>query len=395
MIPFARILKYGNELPLSDNIRDFFVDTSNAMPTVLMIKENGEVWGNTNFGQYIGISSNTACWGRPYFVMDNVKSMFPNTWGTILITKDNKVMVTGRQQSFNSSTTEYWKTFQDMSYLYTNQGIDISNIKKMVTNTNTLFLLLNNGDVYAHGTNTGGVMGVGNTTPNYAPTKVWSGANDIWLTNSNAIVKVGSKTFYATGTNSYRQMGVADTAATFPTWTQIFKEGTDDVMLEYNTLRVSETHFILYGKGTTFYAQGRNYTSAWGVSGPSVDGQYTSYKGTLLFTPGDLEFFYSGNNQAYWTNLIIDNTGKLYIAGTMNGGSGSNAYTFQQLAIANDNAGNYKCGTSTRFYSIMDCKNTNFMWARGSSSTGSMGFTPLSTPLKQVWTHITDFVFNK
>lgn len=216
---------------------------------------------------------------------------------------------------------------------------------------------------------------------------------NFWLTNSNAVVQTGPKEFYATGGNIYYQLGVT-TTGNITSWTQIFKNATDDPEFEYNTLRVTSTTIVLYGKGTTFYASGRNFMSAWGDSNAPVNVNTTMYKGTLSFIPGDLTYFFGNNEQMYWTTILIDTNGVLYIAGTKDGGGASQASTFEVLPI-NGSAAGFKCGTSTRSYAVVDCTGDQYMWVYGSPLTNPAGFTPLSTPLKQVWTHVTDFKFDR
>lgn len=392
MLPFVRLFDYGNITPGVPTPKDFFLDVSSGKPTMLMLLDNGEVWGCSNDGQLLGLNTTASAYGKPYFVMENVKLMFASVWGTLLITNDNKVKYTGRQTMFNGSSN-YWSTFQDFTTKYTAVGIDISTIEKVGFNTGTLFLRTTNGDLWGHGNNANGYFGKGNTVANYTPTKIKTNTLDFWLTNGNAIVQTGTKEFYATGDNYYYQMGVT-TTGNITTWTQIFKDATDDPEFEYNAMRTSQATLILYGKGTTFYASGRNYMSSWGVSGAPVDVNTTLYKGTLPFVPGDLTYFYAGREQAYWTNLIIDTNGVLYISGTKDGGGGSNAPIFEVLPTPSSAVG-FKCGTATRSYAIMDCTGNQFMYARGTALSDPAGFTPMSTPLNHTWTHITDFKFNR
>lgn len=397
MLPFPIMSVYGNTKPLTKDIRDFYLDPATANSTMIVLLANGEMWGDTYNGQYLGLGTSVNSpqyFGGPYLSLTNVKSMFPCTWGTLAITNDNKVMYTGRAQPFvPADTTTYYNTWQDKTSFYTSVGIDISSIKKICMNSNSAYVLMNNGDLYAHGANSNGQFGLGNTTPISTPTIIKNTVDDIWTGSTNTVYR-SAKNFYATGTNSYYQLGNTSSTAQ-STWLQIFTTASNNSSFTYNAFRFTDTYFLLYGTGTTFYAQGRNYTGAWGVGSVNIDQNVTSYTGTLPFTPSpNLQSFFGKGNHVYWTNLVISNANTMYIAGTANGGDGTNYYSFTPLTVSGS-VDDYRSGTSTRCYGVCNIKTSNIMYGRGSSTTTSSGYgwTPLSTPLKTSWTLINDFNF--
>lgn len=389
MLPFGRMLSYGNIAPISLQVVDFFMSSA-AQPTIFMLLNNGEVWGSALTGNNLGLGDAEPRYGKPYFVMQNVKKMYPHDTGILIITNEDKIMYTGWRRSFDG-TVGSWSTFQDITSYYS--GINIPNIKKVQVSNNNAFILMQNGDIYGHGFNGNGELGFGDTAPRYVPTLIRSGATDVWMLNSNSIIQTG-RSFYGCGDNFYNQLGI-NGGGPYTTWQQLFKSATDDSSFDINELRVSDTHFILYSTGKTFYANGRNYTGAWGIGNTGVDTKLINYKGTLSFIPGDLKSFFRGRKQIYWTNILLDSTGNLWICGTLNGGGGSNVYTFQPLSIGGANGSAYVCGTSSRSYAVMDCTSGNYMYACGTSSSDPAGFTPLSTPLPHTWSHITDFNFDR
>ena len=389
MIPFARILNYGNTVETA-LVKDFFLDDANASPTSWILLSNGELWGSCsqNYGYALALPITSPHYGQMYKSAENVDRAFGSTWGTFILTTDNKIMHTGRVY-FYTGNADYVYQWTDRSSYY---PFIASDIKKIVFSAGTVMFLLNDGSVYGHGQNIYGVLGRGNETQILTPVLIRSNVNDIWLSGNNGVCQDNDGKFYATGNNSYRQMQTTSTT-NYTSWTQIFSAATSSVGYVYNAFRNGGTHFMLFSSDRRYFCSGRNYAGAWGIGNVSVDADVALYNATLPFEPGNLLSFFGTANQAYWTNMIVSIDGTVYYAGYTDGDGSSQNLTFLPTYTIQGDGNMFRGQTNTRMFALCALGSPPNMYARGTATTqrNGVGFTPSSTPLGPTYLHITDF----
>ncbi|AZU98482.1 hypothetical protein BZF66_05820 [Salmonella enterica] len=392
MIPFTRILEYGNKVAAPAKVIDFFLDSDNTAATMWMHLNNGELWGtcDKNYGYVLGFPVGVNYYGEMHLVKRDVKTAWGSTYGTFVLSNDDKLFYTGRQTIYDGTSNT--ATWVDKTSFYSTY-FDILKIKKITMNYNTVYILLNDGSLYAHGKNDYGYFGSANKTPSFTPVLLKSSVQDCWITNINGVYQDLDGTFWGTGDNTYQQMQTTSQSTVYTTWTQLFSEATSEVDYEYNAFRISQTHFMLFRTDGKYYCSGRNYAGAWGIGNISVDANVRLYTAQLAFKPGNLLSLFGTSIQTYWTNILSDTNGVLYFAGYMDGGGGDRLLTFTPRYTVQGNGNTYRAYTNTRMFALCALNMSPLLYAKGSGLTTSagVGFTPLSTPLSENFTLITDF----
>lgn len=395
MLPFVRMLEYGNVRPESTKVLNYFMDDGNATPLMWMHLSNGELWGTCSptYGNMLGLPNGVTYYGSMHLAYSAVKTVWGSQYGTFLLNADNRLMFAGRLTIYDgtANTTPTWTDRTDFYSTYFN----VQDIKKIVMNFNTVYILLNNGELWSHGANTNGFFGRGNTEVSYVPLLLKSTVLNCWLSTSNGLYQDISGKIYGTGNNIYRQMQTTSESTVYISWTELFAAQTAAVDYEFCALRVSSANFILYRTDGKYFCSGRNYSGSWGIGNINIDINVTMWNGQLSFKPGNLAFLYEGIMQVYWTNIITDDKGVLYFAGTLNGGGSYKEYSFTPAYHLNPGTDGNKCkiSTNTRSFTVCEIGAAPSVYACGSSMTTSsgVGFTPLSTPLKETFTYIDDF----
>lgn len=393
MIPFARLVQYGNILPMKDTVINFFLDEGNATPTMWLQLSNGELWGTCSptYAHILGLPTTGTYYGSMHLAKSSTKIVWGNQYGTYVLSDDNKLWFAGRITIFDG-TSSNTTTWEDKTDFYS-QYFDITKIKKIIMNFNTVYILLNDGSLYSHGSNNNGFFGLGNTTPSYVPILIKTLVQDCWITTSNGVYQDFSGKIWGNGNNIYRQLQTTAESTVYNSWVQLFSAATSASDYEYNALRVCSAHFMLFRKDGKYHCSGRNYAGAWGIGNINVDSNVALYNAQLSFVPGNLLSLFGSSIQVYWTNIITDINGVVYYSGNMDGGGDSRFTSFVPQYPVQGDGNNYRAYTNARMFALCELNSPPSVYAKGSlmTTSGGVGFTPLSTPLPETFTHITDF----
>ena len=306
MIPFARMIQYGNVKPVYTDILK--VQSSSNMTALLM--SNGYVYvrGTNSAGSLGNGTSNTAVTGDWYLTITNANKMWIGFQNILVYTNDGKWMSTGNIQ-YLSGTSSGSNVWRDVSSYFT--AINPVSVKQVQIGTDTMFMLLDTGQIYSSGANTYGVQGRGNTTAVNGLTLTTS----TYGSNTWSEIAYNQGTFYALRTDG-----------------QVWGSGRADVgqcgatsstgVLSPRFLSANHTH-VQAGSMSGFasrtdglYAIGSQF---WGQLG---DGTVSSNVGTVgktVFTnvrSGLVDHIWSNS---YMTTILSGS--KLYSTGNINRGS--------------------------------------------------------------------------
>lgn len=164
MIPFARIIKYGNNIT-KNKIKNV-VRTTGSSYFVLM--DNGELWagGNNSDGQ-LGIGNTTDQTQKLILSRSDVRLVDMFNSVAVIVTYDDKIYFAGNSVAFNGGNSKI-STWQDITNTRFS-GVDISTIIKVAA-ANWIQVLTSTGNIYSTGYNILGNIGNGTTTSYHATT---------------------------------------------------------------------------------------------------------------------------------------------------------------------------------------------------------------------------------
>lgn len=210
MIPFSRLLKYGNVVKSAE------LEVATSANTIYVLNTTtNNLYAASHYAYMVGAASTDTSWaGQTFqFVRSNIKKIFGNNGTTLtsfMLTTDNKILALGNQFSFTGVNSVY-SPFTDVTSTLTSAGIDCSLITQMEAWYNTkISIVLSTGAVYNIGQNTLGGMGCfgsGRTTNSYS-TAVFSMNNikkvtgNLWLTTDGILYAAGDNSRYQFGNNS-------------------------------------------------------------------------------------------------------------------------------------------------------------------------------------------------
>ena len=364
MIPFARIVKYGNAAPSPGHI--IKIQSSRINQTNLMfLSSNGDLWaiGTNNSGMF-GTGNTTALsvWTK---IATNVKNFWSDSTASpggivLYITNDNRWYTSGSVSAIGvnaSSTTvftERTSTFSAISYndikyldltyenicIVTNSGsiytggqnsdgrlgnnttsystfalrTDITTpvSKARFSRTgNTFYILLNDGTLRGSGTGGSGQLNASPTRSNFFTLN--TGVLDFWAGNLNYIAKK-SDGYYVAGANQNGQNGNGTTSGNVTTPTLVSAIGNPDYMY------VTSSSFVTFNSSTSQYqywgANSNGKLATGNTNSPSVP---TNHDGISI--PGfshaesifNIGWMANGSN----TSFILGNDYQIYTAGSV------------------------------------------------------------------------------
>ncbi|MCX7747308.1 MAG: fibronectin type III domain-containing protein [Clostridia bacterium] len=168
-------------------------------------------WGNNSVGQ-LGRSTYSAAEYAPGKVSDNVKQLLINWNGSLfMITNDGNVYAWGQN---SSKYLGLGSSYTDSYYRYPVQIPNIANAKELFGNIYSTFVLLENGEVWAWGYNSNGQLGLGDKIGKLVPTKVDSyiGAKKIVVNDYCSFAIFQDGTVKGAGNNYYGNLGLGQTS---------------------------------------------------------------------------------------------------------------------------------------------------------------------------------------
>ena len=180
MLPFVRMLEYGNIAPEKPKITAIYGSNANAG----LAYSNGEFYvrGKSNLGQLgNGTATRNNMW---YKVVSPDASKIIDIWlgyETSFMWTEKNLYVSGSMRACGilDYNLPVWSTFNI-------SGVLSTDILKVQSSQNSSFVLLKNGDLYASGLNSFGEFGRGNTTSSSQWVRIITGIKDIFLSGDNA-----------------------------------------------------------------------------------------------------------------------------------------------------------------------------------------------------------------
>ena len=196
-------------------IRDISTDSR----TFLYVTSDGIAYGNglNSYGQ-IGLGDKTNR-VRPMpinytlnyiYTLSNIKQVSCGHEHSAILTEDGFVYTCGKNNYGQLGTNEFLTNNVELNFMQ----IVRSDVKKVSCGINTLFILTNNGDVYACGQNNYGQLGLGDTTNRNVPTLIPNFSNIIDINTSSyyhTLFLTENEEVYACGLNNKGQLGIGNT----------------------------------------------------------------------------------------------------------------------------------------------------------------------------------------
>lgn len=193
------------------------------------------------------------------------------------------------------------------------QKLDISNIPdkvvRVTSNGNSTFLTTFGGDVYGCGNNSNGELGLGDTTYRNRFEKItdMSGVVDVQSGGAFTIAITKENKVYGCGNNSNRQFGGLDSST-------VFQPILEDVDL--SEVQIGLEFMIYLTKSGDVYGSGRNVFGALGTGGTGTVSNFQQLTTSDLETPlSNIKKIYTSVYNSY----VIDESNTLYGAGINNG----------------------------------------------------------------------------
>ena len=318
MIPFARMIKYGNVVTPPAQIEYMLSSGENSYLFFDPITGNLYVRGA---GKDVGSAT---VYNVFTLTATNVKRILTTRGGGSVfhayLSNDNKVYFTGNDACVKGSvsTTTAYVNWVDKTSMFTSAGISLDDIKYIQAFYNLkLNVVMKNGDLYCCGKNNTGTkssFGTGtNVDSNYTFVKVplsdvKHADGNLYLTNDGSL--------YRTGTNDQYQYG-NNTTVSSPGLTKIVDSGVIDIYQGFQSSMYIDSTGVLYGCGVQF---GTSYGNEFGTGtgGPYTYKTFTSLHSDSVMVSGCI-----GN----MGTCIVTNNNILYSTGLNSNGSFGNGST--------------------------------------------------------------------
>lgn len=206
MIPFARIIKYGNKLPKGPSIIDMKHSYSSNI-TVYILRDNGELWGGgyNNNGE-LGLGNVNSYTGQCVKLRSDVR-VFSHFIGNItVVTNDNKLLFAGADDRITSASASYKRnTWFDMGYRFSSVIPNFADIKDVASTPNNMFVLTKNGNLYGVGLGRSLGGDLAPTGGNYSntPSLISTNVATIQITTDGSSFIKNDGTIWGFGNNGY------------------------------------------------------------------------------------------------------------------------------------------------------------------------------------------------
>lgn len=151
MLPFARMLKYGNKIEVNK-----IKKSVSAVYLEMILTQDGTLYAHGEDSTYSsGQSTPLTAYGELKTIAQDVQDVWLGSFSVII--KGGKIYGSGPKQAFTNSST-IQQGYADWSGYF--NGIDVTQIKKMLCGY-TVFVLMNDGTLYGRGLNRNGCLGLG------------------------------------------------------------------------------------------------------------------------------------------------------------------------------------------------------------------------------------------
>ena len=208
MLPFARMVKYGNIKPAPSGILKISTSTTHMG----MLFDSGNLYLRGRGAQYM-LGNNSTDFVQNGWVQCPYK--VSNVWcllaGTIILTTDGEFYLAGQMNYVGVSVSPVPGWTNITSILSTIPGLttvqDIASTETTASN-GAILILLSNGDLYGIGRNAGGQLGVSGTVA--TPRKIDTGVTIIAGASGSASFHYSKNgQYYRCGNNANRNLGTA------------------------------------------------------------------------------------------------------------------------------------------------------------------------------------------
>lgn len=251
MLPFGRMLEYGNIRPNAPAVKKILTD--NKLEMVLI--DDGSLYAHGQDDSYNwGGSTKLNASGMLQLSSTGVDDFWLGV--CIIVRKGTTMLLSGSSYAFSGSNVTN-QGFTDFSSFFST--IDVANIKKMICGY-TLFILMNDGTLYGRGFNRSGTVGLGHK--NYVPDWVQMGTDVAGIYGDNLgdtlIVVKNDGTVWGSGANNSLQIRtpVGDVTTLVP----MFNGTAFDInfVLYYSGVMLCTTDNKIYCTGTTLSGSGNH-----------------------------------------------------------------------------------------------------------------------------------------
>lgn len=249
MLPFARMVKYGNRAP-TPNISKILTPTTSNYSAIIILYDNGELWGIGGGGSGGGsnyifgdgdVSTNRTTWT---LIRSNVKNAWCSVGRFILLqTKTDEFLSCSTTTYAFGGVSSFSNVYVDRTSYFSSVFTEeqLNNIKDIHVWMDNIIVHFNDGSVYGMGRNANGTLGTGNTTAVTQFTLISTDVKKICIAaDTGTWILKNNNTLFRCGINNYGQLGTGNTTAltTFTEYTKALYTVSDIMVSYYGTYMV-------------------------------------------------------------------------------------------------------------------------------------------------------------
>lgn len=192
-------------------IKDLVVNRLKFSVLALTANNSLYAWGDNQYGQ-LGIGNNNSIVTTPTKVngfTGNIKQIYTGVYSTYALTEDSSVYTWGSNQNGQLGLGLDNVTVNTPAKV---NGIT-GNIKEIITNRYSVYVLTDDNSLYIWGNNRDGQLGLGKENPVInTPTKIdtFGAVKNVYTAQFATFIVTTDNALYASGANSYGQLGVGD-----------------------------------------------------------------------------------------------------------------------------------------------------------------------------------------
>ncbi|MED6536198.1 hypothetical protein VWI13_01730 [Escherichia coli O157] len=248
MLPFVRMLEYGNVAPGPKNIIKVGASTQGQF---LLTDSHDLYYIGRNQGGESG-NGNTNTVSSWILVSADVSNFFVGDRALVIIKNDNTIWTSGQTYWFTSSTTtSYSTTLVDRTSWFTN-AIPVSEIANIVCSNGVIFVLSSSSVLYGAGYNGyRGALGIGSSSI-YTLTQCATNVRKVMTTGNDSIYISTDNRLYSSGWNDNGQHGT-NNRVQVNTWAARASGVIDATVGGTNIMYYNGTRYNTCGYAPNFY----------------------------------------------------------------------------------------------------------------------------------------------
>lgn len=359
MIPFARMIQYGNVVT---PIEEYDRSMQSQYNAVYYLHRNGDLYsyGNNNLGQLgVGDATNRTVWTK---VLQDVKKYWLGVHGCLAVKTDGSLWYTGSRTAFPQLPANV-TVFTNVDSYFSGVGVDSAMIKDVMI-TDSIKIITTDGRFLYCGSNGSRQLGTGGST------------SVSTLTFHNTMTNVASMSGNFNSTLLVLTSGEAYQAGAYPSGTS--------TAVRASFVKILDSVLMCGGSYDSNYYFMQNGTVR--VSGVNGVGQCSVGNSTIVLETGLSNFsfnvtdtikIYSSLSNSAGTSPIIMKNGVLYRSGLNSSGqigtgstSPATILTMTSPVLTNVPSIKYYCGDNIRYF-IID--NEYKLYTCGSPSLNGVG----------------------